>query len=115
MTKISPLHYLVGKKAAYHLAAKDDVYQSWVAKYPNIEQAQTGQEMLQLATADKKGKISYTMIEEFSGNVIFEFIIIIGVVHISLAFLRYMRRNFSGIGVDCFLGWRLSLFPDYAP
>ena len=32
MTKISPLHYLVGKKADYHLAAKDDVYKSWVVQ-----------------------------------------------------------------------------------
>ncbi len=48
LTKISPLYYLVGKKADYHLAAKDDVYKSLVAKYPAVEQAQTGQEMLRL-------------------------------------------------------------------
>lgn len=103
LKKISPLHYLVGKKADYHLAAKDDVYKSWVAKFPDIEKAKNGQQMLETAVAVKDGKSSYPMVEEFSGNIMFEFIIIIGVVHISLAFLRYMRRNYSGIGWITFL------------
>jgi V/A-type H+-transporting ATPase subunit I len=111
LTKISPLHYLVGKKADYHLAAKDDVYKSWVVKYPNVEQAQTGQEMLRSATIEKNGKTSYPMIAEFSGNIMFEFIIIIGIVHISLAFIRYMRRNLSGIGWITFLVGGYIFFP----
>jgi len=111
MTNISPLHYLVGKKADYHLSAKDDVYKSWAVKYPRVEQAKTGQEMLQSATIEKNGKTSYPMVEEFSGNIMFEFIIIIGVVHISLAFIRYMRRNLAGIGWIAFLIGGYLFFP----
>ena len=111
LTKISPLYYMVGKKADYHLAVKDDVYKSWVAKYPTIESAQTGKEMLQSAVMVKNGKPTYPMIEEFSGNIIFEFIIIIGVVHISLALLRYVFRNFSGIGWIAFLIGGYLYFP----
>jgi V/A-type H+-transporting ATPase subunit I len=111
LIKISPLHYMIGKKADYHLAVKDDVYKAWVAKYPVIEKAHSGQEMLQSVTAKKNGRIFYPMIEEFSGNIIFEFIIIIGVVHISLAFLRYVRRSFSGLGWIIFLVGGYLFFP----
>ncbi len=111
LTNISPLHYMVGKKADYHLAVKDDVYKSWVAKYPTVETAKTGKEMLQSTVLVKDGRTTYPMIEEFSGNIIFEFIIIIGVVHISLAFLRYVFRNFSGIGWIAFLVGGYLFFP----
>jgi V/A-type H+-transporting ATPase subunit I len=46
LTEISPLHYLIERKADYHLAVKDDVYHSWLAKFPKIATAQTGEEML---------------------------------------------------------------------
>ncbi len=111
LIKISPLYYLVDKKADYHLAAKDEVYKSWVAKYPQISSAKTGKEMLMSAVVVKKGKSSYPIIEEFSGNVIFEFIIIIGIVHLSLGFLRYVRRNYSGIGWIAFMVGGYLFFP----
>jgi len=111
LTKISPMHYLVGKKADYHLAAKDEVYKSWVAKFPQLQTVKTGKEMLQSAVVVNKGKTSYPIVEEFSGNIIFELIIIIGIVHISLAFMRYLLRNYSGIGWIAFLIGGYLFFP----
>ncbi len=111
LTKISPLHYLVQKKADYHLAVKDEVYKSWVAKFPQLKTAKTGQEVLLSALVVNKGRTSYPIVEEFSGNIMFEFIIIIGIVHISLAFIRYLRRNISGIGWIAFLIGGYLFFP----
>ncbi|HEX4839707.1 MAG TPA: V-type ATP synthase subunit I [Rhabdochlamydiaceae bacterium] len=110
LVKISPLYYMAQKKADYHLAAKDDVYHAWATKYPEIETAQTGKEMLQVVEV-KNGKETYPIIAEFSGNIVFEFIIIIGVVHISLAFLRYMARNYAGFGWIAFLIGGYLFFP----
>lgn len=59
----------------------------------------------------KEGKPTYPIIAEFSGNIIFEFIIIIGVVHISLSFLRYLLRNYSGFGWITFLIGGYLFFP----
>jgi V/A-type H+-transporting ATPase subunit I len=111
LMKVSPLYYLVDKKADYHLAAQDDVYKSWLAKFPQISSATTGPEMLQMAATVQNGKTSYPIVEEFSGNIIFEFIIIIGIVHLSLGFIRYMGRNYSGIGWIAFMVGGYLFFP----
>lgn len=111
LMKISPLYYLVDKKADYHLAAKDEVYKSWVAKFPQLQTATTGKQMLASAVIVTKGRTSYPIVEEFSGNIIFEFIIIIGIVHLSLGFLRYVRRNYSGIGWIAFMVGGYLFFP----
>ena len=37
--KMSVVQYLVVKKADYHIAHKDDVYQFWISKFPNLSNA----------------------------------------------------------------------------
>jgi V/A-type H+/Na+-transporting ATPase subunit I len=107
LSRISPLHYLVERKAAYHLKMKDDVYQAWVVKFPQIKTAQTGDEMLTLSAVQKKKTTSYQIVDEFSGNLILELTILFGILHITLGFLRYLRRNIAG------LGWILFMFGGY--
>lgn len=111
LTEISPLHYLVERKADYHLAVKDDVYQSWLAKFPQIGSAQTGDQMLLATAVVKKGTTTYQMIEEFIGNIILELTLIMGIVHITLAFLRYLKRNYAGLGWIAFMIGGYLFFP----
>lgn len=111
LNRLSPLHYLIEKKADYHLSVKDDVYESWVAKFPKISTAQTGDEMIFDSAVEKKKTTVYEIGDEFSGNIILELTIIIGIIHISLGFLRYLKRNYAGIGWIVFMVGGYLFFP----
>jgi V/A-type H+-transporting ATPase subunit I len=102
---------LIEKKADFHLGQKDDVYDFWVEKYPIIAKASSGKDMLQMVTAQKKGITSYPIIDEFTGNIILEFTLILGIVHISVSFLRYLRRHIAGLGWVCFMIGGYLFFP----
>lgn len=103
--KTSILAYLSEKKANYHLHQKDDVYRSIVKTYPQAA-TMNGQELLQI-----KSKTGYPIFEQFSENILLEFAFLIGITHISLSFLRYIRRNWSGIGWMLFLKGGYLYFP----
>ncbi|MBI2810119.1 MAG: hypothetical protein HYX67_04735, partial [Candidatus Melainabacteria bacterium] len=47
INKVSALEYLADKKADYHVAQKDDVYQAYVKQFPAISSATTGVEFLE--------------------------------------------------------------------
>lgn len=103
LNKVSLVHYLAEKKADYHLHVQDDVYQEWVKEYPQLSSVKTGKEFLQGGSFAKGKSTSYEMLGEFSDNILLEFSLLIGVIHISLSFLRYMRRNLAGIGWIIFM------------
>lgn len=98
ISKISILQYMSSKKAEYHKQANDGVYQEWAKKYPAIKEAKTGEDMLSAALVKKGKRNSYEMYDEFSDNILFEFSLLIGVIHISLGLLRYASRNWANIG-----------------
>jgi V/A-type H+/Na+-transporting ATPase subunit I len=103
--KTSILAYFSEKKINYHLQQKDEVYQALVKKYPQVV-TMNGKEVLQI-----NHKAGYPIFEQFSENILLEFAFIIGVIHISLSFLRYIRRNWSGIGWILFLIGGYLYFP----
>ncbi len=110
LSRFSPMHYLAEKKADYHLAAKDDVYQSWVVKFPQLSTATTGDQMLEVSVT-KKTTTQYPIMEEFTGNIMFEFVILIGIIHICISFARYLTRNWAGFGWIVFLIGGYLFFP----
>jgi len=57
------------------------------------------------------GTIQYEMLTEYTRSVILELSLMIGVVHISLGLLRYLRRNWSGIGWIIFMIGGYLYFP----
>jgi V/A-type H+-transporting ATPase subunit I len=103
LSRISPLHMLVKEKAAYHLAERDEVYATWVAKYPAIAEARSGEECIELATVETHGSTLHPMLEEFSSNIILEFTLLLGVIHLTIAFLRTLRHNIAGLGWIVFM------------
>lgn len=109
--KTSILSYLVEKKAEYHFIQKDDVYKSVVNTYPRVQSADNGKEMLKFATKQTSRGTTYPIFEDFSENILLEFAFIIGILHISLSFLRYLKRNWSGLGWVLFLIGGYLYFP----
>jgi V/A-type H+-transporting ATPase subunit I len=109
--KLSIMQYLAVKKADYHIAHHDDVYQFWVSKYSGLSQVQTGQEFIDTAALAKDHHIEYEALDAFTDSILLEFSLLIGVIHISLSLLRYLLRNWSGIGWVAFMAGAYMYFP----
>jgi V/A-type H+-transporting ATPase subunit I len=111
LVEVSPLQWLVEKKADYHLARKDEVYREWVHQYPQIAEAKTGKEMLLEAKQVRGTSVSYKMLETFNGNLLLEIALLVGAIHLTLGMLRHLRANWAGLGwILCIWGGFL-----YAP
>ena len=111
ITKLSPLYYLAEQKTTYHIQQKDDVYGNWIAKFPHLTEVQSGHQLLQKATVPGKNAPNYKMLNEFLTNILLEFTILVGVSHLSLSFLRYLKRNVAGLGWIAFMIGGYLYFP----
>jgi V/A-type H+-transporting ATPase subunit I len=109
--KMSIMQYLSVKKADYHLAHHDDVYQFWVSKFSDLAHVTSGREFLETAVVKKGDHISYEALNAFSDSIFLEFSLLIGVIHISLSLLRYLWRHWAGIGWVAFMVGAYMYFP----
>lgn len=109
--KLSVMEHLAVAKADYHLAHKDDVYHYWVDKYPKLTTATSGQEFLDLAVTQKGHNQIFEALDTFTNNILLEFSLIIGIIHISLSLLRYLWRHWAGIGWVAFMIGAYLYFP----
>lgn len=109
--KLSPLHYLAEKKAEFHFNAKDDVYLDIIQQYPQLAGAKSGDQLIEGVVLEPGGSFQTPVLNEFSDTILLEFSLLIGVLHISTAFFRYMRRNWAGIGWVLFMIGGYLYFP----
>ena len=109
--KTSFLHTLAAKKAEYHMEQKDDVYDEYVREFPAVTTATDGHDFLMKASKDVEGKTYFAAQNTFYDNVLMEFSLIVGVIHLSLSFIRYMRRNWAGLGWITFMIGGYLFFP----
>lgn len=109
--KMSLMQYLSVKKADYHIAHQDDVYQFWVAKIPQLKTVHTGQEFIDQGVMTEGRQSKDEVLSTFSDNILLEFSLIIGVIHIALSFLRYLLRHWAGIGWVIFMIGGYLYFP----
>lgn len=113
LRKISFLDYLASKKAEYHLAKKDDVYDEYVKQFPAVANVTTPQELF-LATKTKiDDKVIYQAQANFLDDILLELSLFIGTIHISLSFIRNMRKNWTGIGWIFFMVGGYLYFPSF--
>ncbi|MEX0961572.1 MAG: V-type ATP synthase subunit I [Simkaniaceae bacterium] len=111
LTQFSLIHHLVEKKAAYHMEKRDDVYEEWVNKIPDLASAKTGEEFLLKGKLMKEGVLKYVVIDEFNQNLFLEFSLLIGVIHIALSLFRYLRRDIANLGWISFMIGGYLFFP----
>jgi V/A-type H+/Na+-transporting ATPase subunit I len=109
--KLSIMQYMAVKKADYHVTHKDDVYQLWVKDNNQLAQAKSGQEFMDLGAVEVSGHVTYPILTEFTRNILLELSLVIGVIHISLSFLRYLWRHWAGIGWIAFMLGGYLFFP----
>lgn len=109
--KASFVQKLAIKKADYHLAQHDDVYQFWATQFPSAATANSGTEYLDLAVISEKHRLEYPALDAFSDSILLEISLMIGIVHISLSLLRYLLRHWAGIGWVIFMVGGYLYFP----
>ncbi len=110
---VSLVNWLAHKKAEYHLSHDDGVIQAWQEKYPDLAQAQTSEQVLSQAKPMKAGGFEFEILDKFSDQILLEIALFIGIVHVTLSFMRYLGRNWAGIGWILFLAGAFLYFPDY--
>lgn len=111
LMQISPLQTLVVKKADYHLKQNDDVQQDLDKKFPELLSASSGKEVIEKAVEYKDGKANYIASDDFSRNILLDFSILLGIVHVSCSLMRYFFRNWAGIGWIFFMIGGYLYFP----
>ncbi|MDE3045817.1 MAG: V-type ATP synthase subunit I [Verrucomicrobiota bacterium] len=109
--RFSLIHTLASKKAEYHLAQKDDVYDLYVKEYPDIANAKDGHQFLVDAATTEEGVTKYEALETFYDNILLEVSLLVGILHLSLSLLRYAPRNWANIGWVLFMIGGYLYFP----
>ena len=111
--KSSFIHYLAQKKADYHMAMQDDVYEGYLKDFPKAVSAQDGHDFFVKTEYIKEGRTKYKALEDFYLNILLELSLVIGILHLSTSFLRQIVRNPAGFGWICFMLGGYFYFPIY--
>lgn len=92
--------YAIGnQKVNYHLEQKDEVYKEWVHEFPILATHKTPEEFfVHGAKNNLDGSISYELMEMVYNSILLEIALLVGIIHLSLAFIRNLYRNWSGVG-----------------
>jgi len=72
-----------------------------IEKFPSLEKASHGRQIVQ----------QEDIATEYANSILLEFSLLIGILHISMSLLRYLRRNWAAIGWVCFLIGGYFYFP----
>lgn len=112
--KVSLTNWLVEKKAEYIMNHPESIwYKDLVKSYPEVATATSPSEFVKKGVTVSSQGVEYDVHNNFSDNIMLELALFIGVIHISLSFLRYIRRNWNGIGWIAFLIGGYLYFPYY--
>ncbi len=102
----SLVNWVVHKKAEYILHTRNATYQSLVSRYPEVREVSQPEALLLVGHQDTKEN-GYPIYQQFVDHFFMEFVLLVGVVHISSALLRYVQRNWSAVG------WSICLWGGY--
>lgn len=113
LQKVSLVNTLVHKKVEYHWKHKDSSYQEWVKQFPEVANMKSPQEIIENATTEKNGIKGFELQKSFIDGIMLEMALLIGMIHISLSFARYLKRNWAGFGWILFIIGAYCYFPYY--
>lgn len=111
--KVSFFHYLATTKAEYHMEMKDTVYDEYVKEFPAAATATDGHDFLVKAARKTDGTTKYVALNDFYNDILLELSLFIGFAHISLSFLRNLRRNIAGLAWILFMVGGYLYFPSF--
>lgn len=100
--RASLVDYLAAQKADYHIERQDGTYKEWVATRPGLKGTTSGRALMQQDPS---------LLVQTSREILLEFSLMVGVIHIVLSFLRNLRRSWAGLGWMGFLVGGYLYFP----
>lgn len=112
LRKVSLLQWLAEKKAEYLIKNDDETVKEWIKKYPDLINATDAHQFVSFNAHPESGK-DYVILNRLTDNVMFELALFIGVAHLCLSLLRYVRRNWQNAGWIAFLIGAYLYFPAY--
>lgn len=112
LRRLSLLQWLGEKKAAYHLVHQDATYQELIREYSSLVHIRHPHEFLLYTPLEAQDQLP-PILGDFSNTILFELALFIGVMHIILSLLRYIRRNWVGAGWIAFLIGSYLYFANY--
>ncbi|MDP1880749.1 MAG: V-type ATPase 116kDa subunit family protein [Parachlamydiaceae bacterium] len=112
LRKVSLLQWLAEKKVNYHIQQKDDVFEDWTKKYPELKNVTDVHQFVSFSPATKK-ESGHVILNRMTDNIMFELALFIGVVHLFISMLRYAKRQWQNIGWAIFLIGAYLYFPSY--
>ncbi len=99
--KHSLMTWLVEKKAAFHISKKDQVFESYQKRYPQMGPNPSVSEFLY---AHNPNDASETPIaDKFTDSILMELVLFIGSIHLCMGLIRYLRFNPVGAGWVAFI------------
>ncbi len=113
LRKVSLLGWVSEKKVEYHLRMKDDTYQDWLKKYPQIANVKSGKQFFKATQVSENNAVTNEVLDNVGRSILLELALVVGIVHIALSFFRYLSRNWSGLGWIIVLVGGYLYFPHY--
>ncbi len=109
--KLSLIDWLAEKKVSYSVTHKDESYQGWVTKYPDLATATNAKTFLNYNDpAAHEHRVIHSRITD---NIMFEMALFIGCLHLIISMIRYGRRTIPNIGWAIFLLGAYLYFANY--
>lgn len=105
------VNWMVTQKANYFIHNNPPSYQELITEYPQLKDKKSAQELLRGIVREQEGMGKYVIYNNFQSNVLLELAIFIGTIHILLSFLRYVDKNWSGLGWAIFMIGAYLYFP----
>ncbi|EPJ32946.1 V-type ATPase subunit [Chlamydia psittaci 06-1683] len=104
LREYSLTHVLALKKAEYYLEKHPKGYKELVNEHPLLKDKQTPKEFL-LATETVNGDVGKRAVvyDKFTDNILMELALFVGLIHMALGMLRYIRQRYSGLGWIIFM------------
>lgn len=114
LTSYSLMHSLVTKKVAYLAAHNPADLGEWQVRYPELKIDMPPQAMLLAAAGTgHNGNLAYELYDKMADGIFMELALAIGVVHIILSLMRYLRRNWANAGWIALIIGGYLYFPTY--
>lgn len=113
LRKVSTLDWLAAKKVEFYVNHPDETLKEWEIRYPQIKGMKDPQEILHKAVKEINGNESHELVSKLSDGILMELALLIGITHIILGFLRYLGRQWAGLGWVIFLIGCYLYFPSY--
>ncbi|MCB1148996.1 MAG: V-type ATP synthase subunit I, partial [Chlamydiia bacterium] len=113
LRKVSVSSWLSTKKAEFYLEQKGETFKEWAVKYPAVAEAKDGADLWAAMNKTVDGKLVNEEMDGLGKGIMLELALLVGIIHLSLSFLRYLGRNWSGIGWIMVLIGGYLYFPHY--